>query len=71
MKNNEIVNDIISEKVMSLVEEMSTNEFLDEVGDKIFKETGNELSYDELKDILNQPIGKLLMKLSEWVMLEK
>ena len=64
---NKIVKDLISERLTQFVEELSTNEFRDEVGDTIYNETGEELTIDELNDVIFQSIHPLMMKIVEYI----
>jgi hypothetical protein len=72
----EIVNDVITEKITGLVEEMSTNEFVEMIGDMYFDQTGKNLEDDTDDDFdkdeyLNEIIGSrvipLLYKLTEYM----
>jgi hypothetical protein len=71
----EIVNDVITEKITGLVEEMSTNEFVEMIGDMYFDQTGKNLEDDtddefDKDEYLNEIIGSrvipLLHKVCEW-----
>lgn len=63
MNKETIVQNTITEKLTSLIDDMSTNEFLEEVGNKIFDETSEEYTHEELKEMLGKPIHKLLVRL--------
>ena len=72
----EIVNDVITEKITGLVEEMSTNEFVEMIGDMYFDKTGKNLEDDtddefDKDEYLNEIIGSrvipLLHKLTEYM----
>jgi hypothetical protein len=72
----EIVNDVITEKITGLVEEMSTNEFVEMIGDMYFDQTGKNLEDDtddefDKDEYLNEIIGSrvipLLYKLTEYM----
>ena len=72
----EIVNDVITEKITGLIEEMSTNEFGEMIGDMYFDQTGKNLEDDTDDDFdkdeyLNEIIGSrvipLLHKLTEYM----
>jgi hypothetical protein len=72
----EIVNDVITEKITGLVEEMSTNEFVEMIGDMYFDQTGKNLEDDtddefDKDEYLNVIIGSrvipLLHKLTEYM----
>jgi len=72
----EIVNDVITEKITGLVEEMSTNEFVEMIGDMYFDQTGKNLEDDtddefDKDEYLNEIIGSrvipLLHKLTKYM----
>ena len=72
----EIVNDVITEKITGLIEEMSTNEFVEMIGDMYFDQTSKNLEDDTDDDFdkdeyLNEIIGSrvipLLHKLTEYM----
>ena len=72
----EIVNDVITERITQLVEEMSTNEFVEMIGDMYFDQTGKNIEDDTDDDFdkdeyLNEIIGSrvipLLYKLTEYM----
>ena len=67
MEKNKIVNELISNRLTELVEELSTNEFREQVGDTIFEKTGEGLDDDELDELINNSIQPLLLKLTEYV----
>ena len=48
----EIVNDVITEKITGLIEEMSTNEFVEMIGDMYFDQTGKNIE-DDTDDEIN------------------
>jgi hypothetical protein len=74
MKNKETTQEIISneinERLTQLIEEMSTNEFIDLICDKVYTETGIDYTDEQREEITSQ-IGEqvfpLLMKLMEHV----
>lgn len=74
MKNKETTQEIISneinERLSQLIEEMSTNEFIDLICDKVYTETGIDYTDEQREEITSQ-IGEqvfpLLMKLMEHV----
>lgn len=74
MKNKETTQEIISneinERLSQLIEEMSTNEFVDMICDKVYTETGIDYTDEQREEITSQ-IGEqvfpLLMKLMEHV----
>jgi predicted transcriptional regulator len=67
MENNKIVTELISDRLTELVEELSTNEFREQVGDTIFERTGKNLDEDELNDVIFNSIQPLLLKVVEYV----
>jgi hypothetical protein len=79
MKKNEklleIVNDVINERISQLVEEMSTNEFVEMIGDMYYDKTGenlddgtdDEFDQDEyLNEVIGSRVLPLLHKLMEY-----
>ncbi len=74
MKNKETTQEIISneinERLSQLIEEMSTNEFVDLICDKVYTETGEDYTDEQREEITSQ-IGEqvfpLLMKIMEHV----
>lgn len=73
MKNNEkvlgVVNDVIVDKLTQLIEEMSCNEFVDLICDKL-EEQGIVVETDEEREEVTKVIGErvlpLLHKVLEW-----
>ena len=65
----EVVNDVIVDKLTQLIEEMSCNEFVDLIGDKL-EEQGIVIETDEEREELTEVIGSrvlpLLHKVMEW-----
>ena len=64
----EIVNDVITEKITGLIEEMSTNEFVEMIGDMYFDQTGKNLEDDtddefDKDEYLNGIIGSRVLPL--------
>lgn len=66
-----IVFDVILEKLIQVTEEMSTNEFIDLICDKVHQETGVDVTDDESREEVEMMIGDnilpLLEKLSEYM----
>jgi len=71
----EIVNEVVGERLSSLIEEMSTNEFVEMIGDMYFERTGenlddgtdDEFDQDEyLNEVIGSRIVPLLHKVCEW-----
>ena len=72
LKVNEIVNDVILDRITSMIEEMSTNEFLDMIVDKLEQEgievnTDNEEEMEEVKSVIGGRVPPLLLKMSEYL----
>lgn len=69
-KTQQIISDEINERLSQLIEEMSTNEFVDMICDKVYTETGIDYTDEQREEITSQ-IGEqvfpLLMKLMEHV----
>ena len=65
----EIVNDVIIDKLSQLTEEMSSNEFLEMIIDKLH-EVGIKVETDEdeeqIRDIIGSRILPLVFKICEW-----
>ena len=65
-KVNQIIDVKIFDKLEQLVNELSTNEFVEEIGDEIFEETGEEV--DNLKEVIGERLTPLLIKFSQLVL---
>jgi hypothetical protein len=63
---NQIIDQKILDKLEQLVEDLSTNEFIDEVGDEIFEKSGEEV--DNLKEIIGERLTPILMRFSRIVL---
>ena len=63
---NQIIDQKILDKLEQLVEDLSTNEFVDEVGDEIFEKSGEEV--DNLKEIIGDRLTPILMRFSRMVL---
>jgi ppGpp synthetase/RelA/SpoT-type nucleotidyltranferase len=65
----EIVNDVIVDKLSQLTEEMSSNEFVEMIIDKLH-EVGIKVETDEdeeqIRDIIGSRILPLVFKICEW-----
>jgi hypothetical protein len=59
------VDTILFNKIGNFVEEISTNEFVTQVGDRIFVETGKNLSDHEVKEIIGERIQPMLIEYSK------
>jgi hypothetical protein len=62
MSHKKIVIDILNQKVKDLIENFSNPQFVETVQDQIYNKIGEELSFDEVKEILGELITPLLMK---------
>ena len=66
-----IINDIIIDKVTQMLEDMSDNEFVEEVSDKIYSEVGYDINendeVDELTDLIGERVVPLLHKIGEYL----
>ena len=74
MKNKEIIKEIISneinERLSQLIEEMSTNEFIDLICDKVYTEKGIDYTdemREEIQSLTGEQIFPLLLKVMEHV----
>jgi hypothetical protein len=65
-KVNQIIDVKIFDKLEQLVNELSTNEFVEEISDEIFEETGEEV--DNLKEVIGERLTPLLIKFSQLVL---
>ena len=64
----EIVNDVINQKLENLMEEMSTNEFVEMITDMYQDQTGEEIEdTDEVSEVIGERIVPLLTKVCEYV----
>jgi hypothetical protein len=62
-----IVTNIINDKLSQFIDQFTEQEFLDEVGDKIFDETQQNLDKEELKFIVQNKLIPLLYKVGQYV----
>lgn len=60
---NGIISDVISDKLTQVMEEMSTNEFVDMICDKIYEETGFDVEDDEKREEVFEMIGDKVLPL--------
>ena len=71
-KVTEVVTDVINDKITQLIEEMSTNEFVDMIKD-ILVENGiefdndNEEEVEEIFEVVGSRVVPLLHKMSEYI----
>jgi hypothetical protein len=63
---NRIIDQKILDKLVQLVEDLSTNEFVEEIGDEIFEKTGEEV--DNLKEIIGERLTPILINFSRVVL---
>ena len=64
----EIVNDVINQKLENLMEEMSTNEFVEMITDMYQDQTGEEIEdTDEVSEVIGERVVPLLTKVCEYV----
>jgi hypothetical protein len=63
---NRIIDEKILNKLEQLVNELSTNEFVEEIGDEIFDTTGEEV--DNLKEIIGERLTPMLINFSRLVL---
>ena len=62
-----IVQQTLNEKFEQLIEEISSNEFVTEVGDKIFEETGKNLDDEQVKRMIGEMLVPQLLQMSKVV----
>ena len=67
----EIVNEVINERLSQMVEEMSTNEFVEMICDMVHDQTGVDIveedKVDEVREIIGSRVVPLLFKVTEYV----
>lgn len=64
----EIVNDVINQKLENLMEEISTNEFIEMITDMYQDRTGEEIEdTDEVSEVVGERVIPLLTKVTEYV----
>lgn len=61
------VQNILNEKIQNLIEEITTNEFVTEVGDKIFEETGKDIDDEQVKQMIGEMLVPQLLNISNMV----
>lgn len=68
----EVVNEVIIDRITQLIEEMSTNEFVDMINDMVQDQTGVEIETDEereeVTDIIGSRVFPLLHKMNEYIL---
>ena len=71
-KVTQVVTDVINDKITQLIEEMSTNEFVDMIKDKLVEngiefDDDNEEETEEIFEIVGSRVVPLLHKMSEYI----
>ena len=68
----EVVNEVLVDKLTQLIEEMSTNEFVEMITDMVQDQTGVEIETDEereeITDIIGSRVFPLLHKMNEYIL---
>lgn len=67
-KTQEIISNEINERLSQLMEEMSTNEFVDLICDKVYTETGVDYTDEQREEIqcqIGDQVFPLLLKIME------
>lgn len=67
-KVNQIIDQEINNKLEQLINELSTNEFVVEVGDKIFVNTGKNLDDNEVKMMIGERLTPILINFHQLVL---
>ena len=67
-KVNQIIDQEINNKLEQLINELSTNEFVVEVGDKIFMNTGKNLDDNEVKMMIGERLTPILINFHQLVL---
>lgn len=67
-KVNQIIDQQINSKLEQLIEELTTNEFVVEVGDKIFVNTGKNLDDNEVKMMIGERLTPILINFHQLVL---
>ena len=65
---NQIIDQEINSKLEQLINELSTNEFVGEVGDKIFMNTGKNLDDHEVKMMIGERLTPILINFHQLVL---
>ena len=61
------VQNILNQKFENLIEEISSNEFVTEVGDRIYEETGKSFDDEQVKQIIGEMLVPQLLNISNMV----
>jgi len=67
-KFNQIIDQSFELKLEQLIEEISSNEFVTEVGDKIFEETGKNLDDEQVKRMIGERLTPILINFHQLVL---
>ena len=67
----EVVNEVLVDKLTQLIEEMSSNEFVDMIKDKLVEngiefDDENENDTEEIFNVIGTRVMPLLLKVCEW-----
>ena len=65
---NQIIDQEINSKLEQLINELSTNEFVVEVGDKIFVNTGKNLDDNEVKMMIGERLTPILINFHQLIL---
>ena len=65
---NQIIDQEINSKLEQLINELSTNEFVVEIGDKIFMNTGKNLDDNEVKMMIGERLTPILINFHQLVL---
>jgi hypothetical protein len=82
MKNDQVtqvqklVSDFVIDQITQMVEDMSSNDFIEQVMDRIEQEGieldfDNEDTFEEVKDIVGERVIPLLFKMTEFIVEEQ
>lgn len=61
------VNDVIVEKITSMIEGMSTQDFVDTICEKVGIDLNDEESVDEVRNLIGSRVIPLYVKMSEYI----
>ena len=64
---NSIITNEITDRLTQVVEEMSTNEFVDMIVEKYFVETNQNVDEDEVREMIGDKVLPLYQRLSEYI----
>ena len=65
---NQIIDQEINSKLEQLINELSTNEFVVEIGDKIFMNTGKNLDDHEVKTMIGERLTPILTNFHQLIL---